>query len=69
VASWHKFFLLALSIFVLGTTIAAQAATTVSLSPTLGHPSTVVSLSGASFGASEAVAIYRCCRFAAAGLL
>jgi outer membrane protein assembly factor BamB len=51
-------FVVWLSILMLGTTVAVQAATTETLSPTLGHPSTVVSLSGAGFGASEAVDVY-----------
>ncbi len=47
-----------LSIFVLGTSVAGQAATAVTLSPTSGHPSTVVAVSGTNFGANEAVDVY-----------
>ncbi len=51
-------FLLWLPILVLTTTVAGQAATTVNLSPTSGHPSTVVTVSGTSFGDNEAVDVY-----------
>ncbi len=47
-----------LATFVLGTTVAVQAATAVTLSPATGHPSTVVSVSGSSFGDLELVDVY-----------
>jgi outer membrane protein assembly factor BamB len=51
-------FFLWLAFFVLGTTRVGQAATAVTLSPASGHPSTVVTVSGTNFGASEAVDVY-----------
>ncbi len=47
-----------LAIFILGGTLAAQASTGVTLSPTTGPPSTVVAVSGTSFGDLEAVDVY-----------
>ncbi len=51
-------FLVWLAICFLGTTVAGQAATAVTLSPAYGHPSTVVSLAGTSFGDIELVDVY-----------
>jgi outer membrane protein assembly factor BamB len=48
----------AVALFVLGCTLAAQAQTGVTLNPTSGHPSTVVAVSGTSFGDLEAVDVY-----------
>jgi len=51
-------FFLWLPILVLATTVAGQAATAVTLSPTSGHASTVVAVSGTGFGDNEAVDVY-----------
>jgi outer membrane protein assembly factor BamB len=48
----------ALALFVLAGTLAAQAQTGVTLSPTSGSPTAVVAVSGTSFGDLEAVDVY-----------